>query len=688
MIMKKSFFLILSLIIFLFTVQAQNTVTVEEARTVAQQILKNTQISCSETLYDENSNPAVYIFNGKTSYAVIAADKRVQPLLAYSYESTIPTENKVPALEMWLDSYSRQIAEVRKVSDLPQNEGWSQFFGKETQDLTETEVKPFLTSKWGQGRSYNYYCPMDNGGDNGRCVTGCVATALAQIIYYYRFPESGVGSYSYEDENYGTQSANFAESVYDFSHMPDVPFGVSTAISHLMRDCGVACDLVYGPDGTGMYNHKAAYALRTHFKYAPETEYIFRDSVSLNWDSLMVSKLTQRIPLYYAGWSVPNIVGHAFVCDGYQQMADSSYYFHFNFGWNGNSDGYFYTTHLRPGGGNYDLSQEIIVAYPDTAQYDYAPTVLTTGSVTLVEESGSFDDGSGNIFECAQNMDYQWIIRPQIEDLTQINLNIHFEFAAGDTLFVTAATLGERFFTDSCGFANFEILDDEVTLRLVTDNIAPRSQGFSASYASVFPEYCVEPMVLGSSSGTISDRSGDDDYQNLTYCQTYVMIGGCSAIHVDFTEFDLEDGKDFLYIYNNKAIHDTLILALTGQLDITSYTFNTNRLRFVFVTDEENRAPGWSLNYYGGTAEIGENTLLEGAVTPNPANDKLNITLAEEPTSATYYHIYDLYGKMLTSGAIRAMQTTVQVSDLPAGAYFVKVLNGKQSMVRKVIIAR
>ena len=213
---------------------------------------------------------------------------------------------------------------------LPQNETWKQFLGKETQTLIEAEVKPFLTSKWGQGRSYNYYCPMDDGGENGRCVTGCVATAIAQIIYYYRFPSSGIGSYSYEDENYGTQSANFAESVYDYTKMPDVPYGISTSISHLMRDCGVACDLVYGPDGTGMYNHKAAYALRTYFKYAPETEYIFRDSVSLNWDSLMVNKLSQRIPLYYAGWSVPNIIGHAFVCDGYQQMADSTYFFHFN----------------------------------------------------------------------------------------------------------------------------------------------------------------------------------------------------------------------------------------------------------------------------------------------------------------------------------------------------------------------
>lgn len=686
--MKKLFFLPFLLIISFLSVQAQNFVTIEEAHYIAQQVLKSSELSFDESYLDENSNPSLYIFNGENSYAVIAADKRVQPLLAYSYESEIPKDGKSPVVEMWLDSYCRQIAEVRKISILPQNETWKQFLNKETQTLIEAEVKPFLTSKWGQGRSYNYYCPMDDGGENGRCVTGCVATAIAQIIYYYRFPSSGMGSYSYEDENYGTQSANFAESVYDYGKMPDVPYGISTPISHLMRDCGVACDLVYGPDGTGMYNHKAAYALRTYFKYAPDTEYIFRDSVSLNWDSLMVDKLSQRIPLYYAGWSVPNIVGHAFVCDGYQQMTDSTYFFHFNFGWDGSSDGYFYTDNLRPGGSNFDLAQEIIAAYPDTIQYSYVPTTVTTGSTTFVTESGSFDDGSGNLFECAQNIDYQWIIRPQIEDLIQINLNLHFELAAGDTLLVTSTTLGEVFFTDSCGFANLEILDDEVTLRLVTDNIAPQSQGFSASYSSVFPEYCVNPLVVGASSGTISDRSGNADYQNLTYCKTYLMVGGSNAIHVDFTEFDLEEGKDFLYIYNNKAIYDTLILALTGSLDVTSYTFNTNRLAFVFVTDEENRAGGWSLDYYGGTINIEESEMLNGMVTPNPANDKILITISEEPTSSIQYQIYDLFGKILKIGKIDEMQMEVNLSDLSEGAYFVMLRNRTQRWVQKVIIAR
>jgi hypothetical protein len=138
-----------------------------------------------------------------------------------------------------------------------------------------------------------------------------------------------------------------------------------------------------------MYNHKAAYALRTHFNYAPETEYLYRDSTNLNWDSVLVAHLDQRIPMYYAGWSVPNIMGHAFVCDGYQ----GEDFFHFNWGWGGQSDGYFYTDDLTPGG-NFNLAQELIInCVPDTDNFVYPE--YCSGPLTLTSANATLDDGSG-----------------------------------------------------------------------------------------------------------------------------------------------------------------------------------------------------------------------------------------------------------------------------------------------------
>ena len=117
-----------------------------------------------------------------------------------------------------------------------------------------------------------------------------------------------------------------------------------------------------------MWNHKAAYSLRTYFNYSPETQYLYRDSTNLDWDSVIVAHLDQKIPMYYAGWSVPNINGHAFIIDGYQ----TEDYFHFNWGWSGSYDGYFYLDNLVPGGNNFNLAQELVInCYPDTMNYSY-----------------------------------------------------------------------------------------------------------------------------------------------------------------------------------------------------------------------------------------------------------------------------------------------------------------------------
>ncbi len=140
------------------------------------------------------------------------------------------------------------------------------------------------------------------------------------------------------------------------------------AVAELLFHLGVSVDMDYGPTGSGMWNHKAAYSLRTYFNYSPETQYLYRDSTNLDWDSVIVAHLDQKIPMYYAGWSVPNINGHAFIIDGYQ----TEDYFHFNWGWGGSYDGYFYLDNLVPGGNNFNLAQELVInCYPDTINYSY-----------------------------------------------------------------------------------------------------------------------------------------------------------------------------------------------------------------------------------------------------------------------------------------------------------------------------
>ena len=384
--MKKLYAFVLSIIVC-GMVTAQN-VTPQEARTVAKRFFESqgkTLVRCAKVM-DNGQEPLLYIFNAENGFVVIAGDKSVQPVLSFSDHQIYNDCDVVPPFEMWINHYANQIAQIKRENIVqPQfATQWEELLDGSHGFRTGDEIEPLLHSKWDQGEYYNYYCPRDPAGDNGRVVTGCVATAMAQLMYYFRFPESGVGSYSYTDENYGVQSADYGSAHYDYNAMCDVPTCINTEISKLIYHCGVGVDMHYGPDGSGMTNHSAARVLRTFFKYSPETEYLFRDSTDLNWDSVIVSHLSRKIPMYYAGWSLPNINGHGFICDGYKTV-DSAYYFHFNFGWSGHMDGYFYTNSLYVGSYNFNLAQELIInCYPDTTQYTYPTPQPLTG----IKDSG------------------------------------------------------------------------------------------------------------------------------------------------------------------------------------------------------------------------------------------------------------------------------------------------------------
>jgi len=316
----------------------------------------------------KNAHTVYYAINFEEGFVLIAGTANVWPVLAYSTEGHFTAPVNETNVKAWLSQYEKQIEHAVKTNAQPTEEikaAWDKYSNDNFTSVkpTVTEgVAPLLTSKWNQGIFYNELCPPDPAGPGGRTYAGCVATAMGQVLYYFRYPETGSGYYSYYHPDYDTISADFENTTYKWNEMVNQLAGSNTAVAELLFHLGVSVDMVYGPDGSGMYNHKAAYSLRTHFKYAPETQYVFRDSTTMDWDSLLVTHLNQRIPMYYAGWSQPHIYGHAFVVDGYQGDG----FYHFNWGWGGSFDGYFYTNELTPGGSNFNLAQELIInCYPD-----------------------------------------------------------------------------------------------------------------------------------------------------------------------------------------------------------------------------------------------------------------------------------------------------------------------------------
>ena len=172
-----------------------------------------------------------YIFNNEDGkgFVIIASDDRITPILGYSYDNNFAAENLPPNLKGWLDGYAEQIrmaVEMRVTATEEIRAEWDCLrHGKNLPIKSETSIDPLVTTHWNQNYPYNIQCPVDpnaTGQANGHAWAGCVATAMAQIMKFWAYPEHGIGSHSYVPERhpeYGTQYADFSSTTYQWSSM-------------------------------------------------------------------------------------------------------------------------------------------------------------------------------------------------------------------------------------------------------------------------------------------------------------------------------------------------------------------------------------------------------------------------------------------------------------------------------------
>lgn len=561
-----------------------------------------------------------------SAYIILSSKKSTLPVIGYSLKGHFSGNDIPPQLLSYLKKVSLQIENAElikpKKRDLFKKE-WEHLLSLDHKDIKPfrgRETDPLLHTKWDQGVYYNGKCPEDPQGPGGRCYAGCVATAMGQVMNYFRWPLTGIGSYSYQCPPYGQLSANFGITNYLWNDMPLYLETSNDAVAILLHHLGVSVDMVYGPNGSGMYNHKAAYSLRTFFKYGPETQYVYRDSTGMDWDSLLTDHLDKNIPMYYAGWSVPNINGHAFVCDGYQDP----YYYHFNWGWSGSYDGYFYTDNLTPGGSNFNLAQEVIInAFPDTSTYVYP--YFCGSPDTIPTYAGTIDDGSGPLYNYQENLSCNWLIAPK-DSVSSISLSfLTFDLESQDTLFIYNGSSSE--FPLIGKYTGNELPDDITTendtafMEFIT-NSSGNSEGWLLSYTSEIPVYCSGLSMLTESTDTISDGSGPRNYHNETTCLWNIKPPDASGITLYFTSFNTEDTNDVLKVYDGSQ----LIAELSGNELPEPLVANSGSMFLTFSTNMTITAPGWEAYYVADYVGI-ENQLTDPVVSvfPNPATDNLYI---------------------------------------------------------------
>ena len=395
--MKKITFLFTGLLLIFSMVAFAKQIDEQTAKQVGQTFLSGvagmkTQKSVDnlELVYrvgEDNGNKTrkstpttyFYVFNaGSDGFVIVAGDDNVSPILGYSHEGGFDPDNIPPNAKMWLDGDKNEIRYVIKqniAATAQIQKEWEDYYNgvsKKTQKAGS--VLPLLTTEWNQSPYYNDSCP----GSSTKAVTGCVATAMAQIMKYWNYPTTGTGFHSYNHSTYGTLSANFGSTTYQWASMPKKLSSASTsaqraAVATLMYHCGVSVDMGYGTSSSGAYvisarspkTHCSEYAFKNYFGYKKSLKGLQRDNYTQSqWIDTLKKELDAEIPrpILYAGFGTAG--GHAFVCDGY----DENNKFHFNWGWGGLSDGYFTVNALNPsalgtggGSGGFNSDQQIIV---------------------------------------------------------------------------------------------------------------------------------------------------------------------------------------------------------------------------------------------------------------------------------------------------------------------------------------
>lgn len=302
-----------------------------------------------------------YIFNFSPSgFVIVAADDASIPILGYSDEGVIEGEITNPATKEWLNGYSQEIYQIitNSLSNRETLKRWNSLPDKNL--YAPDDVSPLLTTTWDQGCYYNALCPSDPTAiyTCGHVYTGCVATAMSQIMKYHNYPPQGVGTHSYIDPTYGLQSADFGNTTYNWSSMPNNVSGNNTAVATLMYHSGVSVDMHYSTSGSGAFSEDVPYALMNYFNYHPGIVIQYKNNFNKveDFKNLIRADLDQQLPVYYSG-SNPS-EGHAFVCDGYR-MSDST--FHFNWGWSGSYNGWFAIGNLNPGGSTFNQDNAIVI---------------------------------------------------------------------------------------------------------------------------------------------------------------------------------------------------------------------------------------------------------------------------------------------------------------------------------------
>ncbi len=526
----------------------------------------------------ETSLPGVYVFTSPDSGFVLAsADDNAPALLGYG--NNFDTDNMPANFRYWIEGYAQQ---VQYLSSHPES--------AITTNSDRPTIPTLITTQWNQFKPYNNLCPIDETGN--RSLTGCVATAMAQIINYHKWPaENGIGTHSYE-WNGQILSFDYSSTKFDWENMLDTydlyysyyTDEQANAVATLMYAAGVSVDMDYSAEASATSSCIVAQAFFDNFGYGAnwiDREYFTTE----NWDKIIYDELAASRPVLYCGYS-EDAGGHAFICDGYEGNS----YYHINWGWGGTSDGAYLLSLLNPDGSPFKFTQgqtATIGIQPNknnTIAPDIPLSVIQGGGIEYSSGNNAFWWGNGyrcknysgrtlhfNIGLKLVNTETEEFVYAKGEEITLphqhgfnlFNIDLPTNLPAGvyhgypvacaygynswqkihimpnETQFVTIRV-------DESGNIAIDEPEPEEhdTYVLVTsisqlgDFIAGQKCTFLISLTNPFPEDIPEPLLF--------EMYNDEDIYDSFTCALPVKANSSATWFIDFSDLTYPDGKYYI----------------------------------------------------------------------------------------------------------------------------------------------
>ncbi len=619
----------------------------------------------------EAGNPLVYVvdLDGPAGVIFISADDRLSPLLGYTARGNWQTRARPPQMESLLNQVQQQLAGAIRAGRLPSEavrEQWHALLDRgDPMPKTTLDVGPLLQTTWDQGQLYNDSCPEDpDAWFNGRVPTGCVATAIAQIMKYHAYPSQGAGNHTYVHPTYGPLSANFAGTTYNWAAMPAQLVAPNPPVAQLMFHCGVGTEMNYGPYASGAYSDKAVQALVHFFQYSTETRLVFRSSYSdPAWISLLKNELDNNRVCYYAAYGS---VGHAFVLDGY----DNNDFFHFNWGWSGWYDGFFNISNLDPGGNVFnDYHEAIIGIEPGLVQ-------PCQGLQLLDDLQGNVSDGS-YVADYQHNANCQWLIQP-VNNPVSVTLEfLTFSTESGNdqVRIYDGASVSAPLTGVFSGNNLPPVISSSGGALLIafTTNGSVSGGGWSAAWEA---KYCFPEDTLTASSGLISDGSGPLEYRNSTDCKWLIQQAGNVNIALIFSLLETEYDFDFVDVYDGATTADPLLGHFSGDTLPPPLLSSGNAMLLHFYSDGGLTAQGWEAAYSTSVGMPAGSDHAAVFLCPNPAHDRITVVFQETDSNSRYLlQVFDQTGRLIKEQQTLMVNNNMvmDVSCLQAGYYLLRI---------------